>query len=276
MTFLQSIILGIVQGLTEFLPVSSSAHLVLVPYLLNWSLDPQVAFAFDVLVQLGTLGAVIIYFWKDLLNMLRAWINGLRSRQPFSEPDSRLAWLILLATIPAGLAGLLLKDKVEAAFNSPVATAVFLFLTAVLLTATEIWGKRQKDLTQLTPLDAVIVGIFQAIAIFPGVSRSGATISGGMLRGFDRPSIARFSFLMSIPIMIAAGAMAIGDLLAFPNLGSIIPVILIGFLVAAVVGYLAIRWFLGFLKQHSLLPFAIYCAVLAVAVIFVAYARSPA
>ena len=144
MTFLQSIILGIVQGLTEFLPVSSSAHLVLVPYLLNWSLDPQVAFAFDVLVQLGTLGAVIIYFWKDLLNMLRAWINGLRSRQPFSEPDSRLAWLILLATIPAGLAGLLLALALLLVLAVVLDACTAAQLVAVFHGEATVFGQRER------------------------------------------------------------------------------------------------------------------------------------
>ena len=133
MTIIQALILGIVQGLTEFLPVSSSAHLVLVPFLLNWKLDPTQAFVFDVLVQLGTLVAVIAYFWKDLLAVLKAWTAGIRSRQPFAEAESRLGWFVILATIPAGLAGLLLKDKVEAAFSNPMLTALMLFATKSVL-----------------------------------------------------------------------------------------------------------------------------------------------
>ena len=151
MTLFQSLLLGIVQGLTEFLPVSSSAHLVLVPFILNWTLDPTKVFIFDVLVQLGTLVSVIAYFWKDLLVIFKAVIAGIRSKKPFEDPNARLGWFTLLATVPAGLGGLLLKSKVEAAFSSPVLTAVLLFVTAVMLTLAEIFTRRERDLESLTP-----------------------------------------------------------------------------------------------------------------------------
>ena len=269
MTVIQAIILGIVQGLTEFLPVSSSAHLVLVPFLLNWKLDPTQAFVFDVLVQLGTLAAVLAYFWKDLLAILRSWVAGIRSRQPFAEADSRLGWLVILATIPAGLAGLLLKDKVEAAFSDPKLTAVMLFITAVLLTLSEVLSKKTRDTAQLGWLDSLIIGVFQAISIFPGISRSGATISGGLFRGLKRQDAARFSFLLSIPIMTAAGVMALKDLFAVPGLASFLPLVIVGFVIAGVVGYFVIRWFLAFLKTRSMLPFALYCGLLSVLVLLV-------
>jgi len=269
MTIIQALILGIVQGLTEFLPVSSSAHLVLVPFLLNWKLDPTQAFVFDVLVQLGTLTAVIAYFRKDLLTIFKAWAGGIRARTPFAEAESRLGWYIILGTIPAGLAGLLLKDKVEAAFSDPMMTAVMLFITAILLTLAEVFTKKTRELEHLSWLDALIVGAFQAISIFPGVSRSGATISGGLFRGLNRQDAARYSFLLSIPIMAAAGLMAFSDLLAVPGLSSFLPLVLVGFIFAALVGYFAIRWFLAFLKSKSLLPFALYCALLSVVVLLV-------
>ncbi|HOE34280.1 MAG: undecaprenyl-diphosphatase UppP [Chloroflexi bacterium] len=269
MTIIQAVILGIVQGLTEFLPVSSSAHLVLVPFLFNWKLDPAQAFVFDVLVQLGTLGAVIAYFWKDLLTILKAWADGLRTKTPFADAESRLGWLIILGTIPAGVAGLFLKDKVEAAFSDPMLTAVMLFLTAVLLTLAEVFSKKTRDVNELTWLDALIIGAFQAIAIFPGISRSGATISGGLFRGLKRQNAARYSFLLAIPIMAAAGLMAFSDLLAVPGLSAFLPVVIVGFVAAALVGYFAIRWFLSFLKAKSLLPFALYCALLSIGVLLV-------
>jgi len=269
MTVIQAVILGIVQGLTEFLPVSSSAHLVLVPFLLNWQLDPTQAFVFDVLVQLGTLGAVIAYFWKDLLEILKAWISGIRSRQPFAETNSRLGWLVILATIPAGLAGLLLKDTVESAFSDPMLTAMMLFVTAVLLTLSELLTKKTRETAQLTWLDSLIIGLFQAASIFPGISRSGATISGGLFRGLKRQDAARFSFLLAIPIMTAAGVMALKDLFAVPGLVSMLPVVVVGFVIAGLVGYFVIRWFLGFLRTRSLLPFALYCALVSAAVLLV-------
>lgn len=273
MTFLQSLILGIIQGLTEFLPVSSSAHLVLIPYLFNWNLPESQVFPFDVLVQIGTLVAVIIYFWKDLITILKAFFRGLIERKPFEEPNARLGWYLILATIPAGLAGVLLKSKVEAAFNSPRLTAYFLIATAVMLLAAEFFSRRSRSLVDLKWYDALWIGVFQAIAIFPGVSRSGSTITGGMTRHLDRPSAARFSFLMSIPIMIAAGGMSLVDLFEVPDLGSFLPVLAVGFITALLVGYLSIHWLLSFLKKRSLIYFAAYCALLAIAVIITGNVR---
>ncbi len=279
MTIFQAIILGIVQGLTEFLPVSSSAHLVLVPYLAAWNLDQDFAFVFDVLVQLGTLSAVIYYFRKDLLEIIKAWVYGLKARKPLAEENSRLGWHLILATIPAGVAGLLLKEKVEAAFSSPILTAVFLFGTAILLLGAELVHRKferkgeGRSLSSMKAVDAITVGVFQAISIFPGISRSGATISGGIFRDFDRQSAARFAFLMSIPIMLAAGILGVKDLLEVPNLGQMAGLVLIGFILAGVVGYLVIRWFIAYLKGRSLLPFAAYCAVLALVVIAASYIR---
>lgn len=273
MTLLQALIQGIVQGLTEFLPVSSSAHLVIIPYLLNWSLDPQKAFVFNVLVQLGTLVAVIIYFWKDLIAIFKATFDGLKTRQPFETNESRLGWYIVLATIPAGLAGLLLKSKVEAAFNSPVLTAVLLFGTAILLTAAEVFSKKEKAIHQLTWLDALLIGLFQAFAIFPGISRSGSTVSGGLFKGYTREAAARFSFLLSIPIMLAAGLLSILDLIKADFFLDFLPTMLLGFVIAGLVGYLSIRWLLAYLKKNTLFGFALYCAVLSIVTVFVAWAR---
>jgi len=279
MTVIQAIILGIVQGLTEFLPVSSSAHLVLVPYLAGWNLDQGFAFVFDVLVQLGTLAAVIYYFRKDLWEIIKAWIHGIKMRQPFADQNSRMGWYLILATIPAGIAGLLLKNKVEAAFASPMLTAVFLFVTAILLTSAELFhrqverSKQGRLLSGLNTTDALMIGLFQALSIFPGISRSGATISGGIFRKFDRQGAARFAFLMSVPIMLAAGILGVKDLLDVPNVGQMAGLVLIGFILAGLVGYLVIKWFIGYLRGKSLLPFAIYCAILALVVIAVTYLR---
>jgi len=259
MSLLQAILLGMIQGLTEFLPISSSAHLVIAPFLLNWQLDPQITFTFDVLVQNGTLVAVVIYFWKDLWAILRAFVLGLMRRQPFTDPVSRLGWFILLASLPAGILGILVKPFVEAAFHSVLATSLFLGVTAILLLMAEWLGRRTRPLESIRWLDALVMGVFQALAIFPGISRSGATISGGMLRNLDRRAAARFSFLMSVPIMLAAGGLETLDALKIPNITHFLLPILAGFTAAAVTGYLAIHWLLGYLQKHPLGWFAVYC-----------------
>ncbi len=273
MTLLQSILLGIVQGLTEFLPVSSSAHLVIVPYLLGWQIPEGEAFIFDVLVQMPTLIAVIVYFWRDLMGILRAFVRGLLHRAPFDDPQARLGWYLILATIPAGILGLLIKDAVEAAFASPVATAAFLFVTAGFLLAVERWGKRTRSLNELNWKDALWIGCAQALSIFPGISRSGATIAGGMARDLQRPGAARFAFLMSVPIMLAAGLLASLDLLEMPSFSTLLPTFIPGFLAAAIVGYFSIRWLLNYLTRRPLHIFAIYCASLALLILGIAMFR---
>jgi len=271
MSLLQAIILGIIQGLTEFLPISSSAHLVLVPFFLGWVFPDDQAFAFDVLVQMGTLVAVIAYFWKDLLSIFTAFLRGIFQRRPFDDHQSRMGWYIILATIPAGLLGILVKDAVEAAFNSPVATALFLFVTASILLISEKIGLKQRTLDRMNWKDALLIGFAQALSIFPGVSRSGSTIAGGLSRNFERKAAARFSFLMCIPVMVAAGFLACLDLFKIPNLSDFLPTVLVGMLAAAVVGYLSIHWLLSFLTRHSLRSFAIYCAGIATLTLIVWY-----
>ena len=273
MSILQAILLGIVQGLTEFLPISSSAHLVLIPFLLGWEIPPDQAFIFNVLVQIGTLVAVILYFWKDLVEILIAFLRGLARRQPFADGQSRMGWYLILATIPAGLLGILIKDQVEAVFSDARASALFLIGTAILLLSSERIGRRDRALASMNWLDALWMGVAQAIAIFPGVSRSGATIAGGLARHLDRTSAARFSFLMSIPVMLAAGLLATLDLLELPALAEFLPTVLAGFITAAVVGYLSIRWLLSYLVRHSLSVFAFYCLALSVVVLIASYLR---
>jgi undecaprenyl-diphosphatase len=273
MTILQSILLGIVQGLTEFLPISSSAHLVIVPYLLGWNIPADQAFVFDVLVQLATLAALIIFFWKDLWAIAKAWVTGLFHRTPFADTQSRLGWYLILATIPAVVIGYPLKNAVEKAFISPLLTGLFMFVTAALLVVAELVGKRQRNLESLTWIDALWVGLFQAISIFPGISRSGSTISGGMMRNLERPAAARFAFLMSVPVMVGAGLLAFLDLLKIPGLGHVLLVFIPGFIAAGVVGYLAIRWLLGYLVKHTLYDFAIYCIALGTIVVVMSLIR---
>lgn len=259
MSIFQAIILGIVQGITEFLPISSSAHLVLVPYWLGWQIPADQVFVFDVIVQLGTLIAVIIFFWKDLLSILEALIYGLRNKDLFHSPDARLGWLVGLATIPAGIAGILMRDTIASIFENPMVTGLFLLVTASLLILGEMLGKHKNDLEHLNWKDALIIGCFQAIALFPGISRSGSTISGGLIRNLDRKSAARFSFLLSIPIMVAAGLFEIKSVSQVDQLGQFLPILLIGTITAGITGYIVIKWLLDYLKNHSLFGFSIFC-----------------
>lgn len=262
MTFIQSIILGIVQGITEFLPISSSAHLVLVPYLLNWDIPPDQLFPFDILVQLGTLMAVIFYYREDISVILRAMTKGILARKPFEEVEARIGWLTLLATLPAGLAGMLVKPLVKSTFDNPAITSVFLFITAALLVASEIFDKKNKGIEEITWKDALWIGAFQLLSIFPGISRSGSTITGGMTRNLKRKTAGQFAFLMAIPIMLAAGIIGIIDLFQIPNVNHFLPIMTTGFIIAAIVGYFAISWLINYINNHSLLPFAGYCLLL--------------
>jgi undecaprenyl-diphosphatase len=270
MTLWQSILLGIIQGLTEFLPISSSAHLVIVPYLFGWKFPADEAFMFDVLVQVATLIAVLVFFFQDLLAILRAFSYGLLHKEPFRNPQARLGWYLILATIPAGVIGLFFKDSVERVFNNPIAAAAFLFLNAMILTIAERAGKRIRSMENLSWKDALWVGCAQVFAIFPGISRSGATISGGILRDLERPSATRFAMLMSIPIMLSAGLLTGLDLLKNPHLTSLLKIFIPGFLTSAITGYLSIRWLLRYLTRHPLYIFSIYCTIIALIILGIA------
>jgi undecaprenyl-diphosphatase len=268
MTLFQAIILGIVQGLTEFIPVSSSGHLVLVPHFLGWHFSPEQAFVFDVLVQWGTLLAVFIYFWKDLTMISRAFVQGLVRRTPFADPDSRMGWYLILATIPAVVAGLSCKDLIEHAFASPQMTGIFLLGTAALLLIAEKVGHRNRTTEQITWKDSLWIGCSQILALLPGISRSGSTIAGGMTRHLERSAAARFSFLMSVPVMVGAGLLAFKDLAEMPSAGEFVLPLLAGFVAALLSGYLAIRWLIAYLSKHSLTVFALYCTLLGLIVLF--------
>jgi len=269
MSILQSIILGIVQGITEFLPISSSGHLVIVPHLLGWTFPQDQTFVFDVLVQWGTLFAVIVYFWHDLVDITLGFLRALRDRRPFATHDARLGWYLILATLPAVVVGLLFKDAVEAAFSDARTTGYFLLITAALLVIAEIAGRRERTLEHVNWVDALWIGFAQVLALFPGISRSGSTIAGGMTRQLDRPAAARFSFLMSVPVMLGAGLVALRDLIKLPHLGQFLPPLVVGFLTALVAGYIAIRWLLAYLTKHSLYIFAVYCVFLGLLIVFI-------
>jgi undecaprenyl-diphosphatase len=261
MNLFHSFLLGIIQGLTEFIPVSSTAHLLVAEHFMGLDPNDEMFFSFSVLVQLGTLVSVFIFYWKDLVGLFQAFFA-----KPFSTRDNKLAWYIIIATIPALIFGFVLKDAVEALFRNPLVEATIRLLTAsVLLFLAEWLTKKNRTLDSITWLDALFIGILQVLAIFPGASRSGTTISGGMFRGFDRPSAARFAFLMSVPVMLAAGGYQTLDVIKMPSLGQFLPLLAVGFITAAVVGWFAIKWLIGYLGKHSLYLFAAYCAVMGIA-----------
>jgi undecaprenyl-diphosphatase len=260
MTFIQAFILGIIQGLTEFIPVSSTAHLLIAEHLMGLDPTDEALFSFSVLVQLGTLISLFVFYGKDLLGLVKAFFA-----QPFSTPENKLAWYIIIATIPALVFGYLLKDVVEILFQNPLLEATIrLFTAAVLLTLAEWFTKKNRTLDSMTWLDALFIGIVQVLSIFPGASRSGTTISGGMFRGFDRPSAARFAFLMSVPVMLAAGGYEMLDVIQMPNLAEFLPLLAVGFVTAAIVGWFAIKWLIDYLSSRSLYVFAAYCALVGV------------
>ena len=274
MTLIQAIILGIVQGLTEFLPISSSGHLVALPYILNWDLPTKQMFVFDVLVQLGTLAAVIVYFWKDLVAIIKGFFQALFKGKPFGTHEARMGWLLIVATIPAGLAGIFLNDLFEQAFSSPLVAGIALLVTALIMLVAEKVSKQLGDLEDINLGTALVMGLMQVLALLPGISRSGSTISGGMYRNLKREAAGKFSFLMSIPIMLAAGGLSTYQMVTeVPDLASFLPVMAAGFLTAMVVGYISIRWLLKFLVNHSLVYFSIYCAALGSFIILMGWLR---
>jgi undecaprenyl-diphosphatase len=264
MDIIQAIIMGMVQGLTEFLPVSSSAHLVIAPELLG----TQSSLAFDTLLHVGTLVAVIGYFWKDITSMIKSFVSSLLDipRGKFKEgvaddPYKRLAWLVVVGTIPAGLMGVLLKSKFEALFNSVTIVGFFLLVTGVILWGSEWIAKRNidkkgKDVKEVSFTNSLVIGVFQGLAIAPGISRSGSTIAAGLFSGLERKLAARYSFLLSIPAILGAALIQAKDIVSFD---ANTEVLIAGFLSAAIFSYLAVKFMMGYIQKHSLNIFAIYC-----------------
>jgi undecaprenyl-diphosphatase len=254
--------------------VSSTAHLILVPWLLGWSFDDKVAFVFDVLLQLGTVAAVVVYFFRDLTAIARATLTGLLERRPFEDEKARLGWLLVLATLPAVVIGLLFKPFFESLHSKPLVVAGILAAAAGLIVASEWLGKRTRALGAVTWKDALLIGASQSLALLPGVSRSAATICGGMLLDLDRSSAARFSFLMSVPVLVGAAVVATRDLLELPDFASHLAPLAVGFVAAAIVGFLSIRWLLAYLARHPMSVFAWYRLAFGAACVASAVLRS--
>ncbi len=262
MTIWQSVVMGLVQGLGEFLPISSSAHLVLVPWLFKWH-DPGLTF--DIALHIGTLIAVIAYFWRDWVKLIRGAFQGTKSK------EGRLFWYLVLATIPGAIMGLLLEEKAETVFRNPVLIAVMLIVLGVILYWADRKGRKLTDVNNISLGQSLMIGISQALAIIPGVSRSGITMTTGLLLGLTREGAARFSFLLSAPVIFGAGLIKVPDILANP--GMINTPFLIGMLVSALSGAASIGFLLKYVQKKDFLPFVWYRFLLGSVVLLVALMR---
>ncbi len=276
MDLIQALVLGIVQGLTEFLPVSSSAHLLIVPWLFGWKGGAVTSIPFDVALHMGTLLAVLVYFAQDWRRLIAAFVRSVVERRIGDDPDRRLAWFVILASIPAAVVGVLGESKIDDIFHQEANLRVGLYIIATMmivmaafLLAAERLGKRQLELNQIGLPTAAVVGVAQALALIPGVSRSGSTITAGLFRGLKREAAARFSFLLATPIVLAAGVKKLYDVLKTPGgiqagdqLGY-----LLGFAASAISGFLCIYFLMRYLQRHSTAPFIAYRFVLGAGII---------
>lgn len=283
MLILKAILLGVVQGLTEFIPISSSAHLVIIPWMFQWD-DPALeSLTFDVALHLGTLAALLAFFAKDWVRIIRAGISSIAERRIGEDIDRRLAWFLVIATVPGGLVGLLFEKKIEHWFHpaegpiqssAMVAMAVIIALLGAFLFLAEKLAAHRRRMNQLTFRDSIIIGLAQAMAIFPGVSRSGSTITAGLALGLERETAARFSFLLSAPIIAGAGMKSLYKIYQGMQDGSIsgsdFNLFIIGFAAAALSGYVCIKYLLRFLQNHPTNVFVYYRWALALVVLAVA------
>jgi undecaprenyl-diphosphatase len=257
MSLFEAIVLGIVQGLTEFLPISSTGHLRIVPAVVGWD-DP--GSAFTAVIQLGTTVAVLIYFREDLWRIARAWFGSLRrGGAGRGSTDARLGWYIVIGTIPIGIFGLAFKHQIEHGARSLYLIGTVLIVFGLVMLAAERVGRKERGLESMTPNDGIFVGVAQALALIPGVSRSGATISAGLFRGLDREAAARYSFLLSTPAIVLAGLFELKGIVdGSEHTGASAADLIVATVVAFVVGYWSIRFLLNYLARHSLFAFVAY------------------
>jgi undecaprenyl-diphosphatase len=263
--WIETIILGLVQGLTEFLPVSSSAHLRIVGELLPNSADPGAAFT--AITQLGTETAVIIYFWRDIVRILKQWTLSLVGRVERSDPDARMGWLIILGSLPIGVLGLLLEDYIDTEFRSLWITATMLVVFGVILAVADRVGRQARHLDDLTVKHGVLFGLAQALALIPGVSRSGGTITAGLLMGYTREAAARYAFLLAIPAVFASGLYKLAQSVGQPQAGPYgMTETLVATGIAFVVAYVIIGWFMHYISNRSYTIFVWYRIALGLAI----------
>ncbi|TDD80927.1 undecaprenyl-diphosphate phosphatase [Actinomadura rubrisoli] len=252
MNVVEATVLGIVQGLTEFLPISSSGHLLIVPELLNWD-DPGAPFT--AVIQLGTMAAVIIYFWRDLVRILTTWTKSLWTPDLRPHQDARMGWYIGLGTIPIAVCGLTFKDFIEEPARNLWINSSSLILMGLLLMVAEWAGIRKREVADLNMRDGLLIGAFQCLSLIPGSSRSGSTMTGALFLGYTREAAARYSFLLSIPAVVLSGLFEMRK--AFDGSLQLVPTV-VATLVSFVVGYACIAWLLKFLTRHSMMVFVYY------------------
>jgi undecaprenyl-diphosphatase len=258
MSLFEAIVLGVVQGLTEFLPISSTGHLRIVPAFVGWD-DP--GSAFTAVIQLGTTVAVLIYFREDLWRIARAWFSSLRSGRAGvrSSPDARIGWYIVIGTIPIGIFGLAFKHQIEHGARNLYLIGTVLVVFGFVMLAAERFGRRQREIDSMTTADGVFIGAAQALALVPGVSRSGATISAGLFRGLTRVAAARYSFLLSTPAIVLAALFELKGIVdGSENPHGSAADLVVASLFAFVVGYWSISFLLRFITRHGLVPFVVY------------------
>lgn len=257
-SLLEAIVLGVVQALAEFLPISSSGHLILVPWLIGW--QPH-GLTFDLALHLGTSIALLGYFWRDWYRLIRTVLLGLVVPAARLLPEWKLAWLILLGCLPAGIVGVLFEDMIETAFRDPARIAVLLMVFGLVLLAADRLGRKNRGLTSISLADALVIGCAQVLALMPGVSRSGITLTAGLFRGLERAAAARFSFLLSAPITIAAALYKLRHLFREPPAASDLFAFAVGVVVAAIVGAFAIGLLLRYLQRQPVDVFVWYRVV---------------
>lgn len=259
----QAIVYGLIQGLTEFLPISSTAHIRIVPALLNW---PDPGAGFTAVIQLGTLLAVLIYFARDLKDALVGWTRSLTG-QDRDTPDARMGWAIFLGTIPIIVLGFLGQDAIKGELRSLWVVAGSLIAMGLLMAIAERVARKTRFLASVQVKDGWIVGLWQALALIPGMSRSGSTITGALFRGFDRPTAARFSFLLSVPSILAAGVKELWEERSHLLSGSLLMPTLVATLISFVVGYASIAFLMRFLQKRGIMPFVAYRVLLGIVLI---------
>ena len=260
MDWFQAIVLGIVQGLTEFLPISSSAHVSIVGQLLFDGRDPGAAFT--AVTQLGTETAVLVYFRKDIARIIRQWIGSLRGTVDKGDPDARMGWLVIIGSIPIVVLGLLFQDAIDSTLRNLWITVAMLASVALVLAAADRFGERNtKDLTKLSWRDGILLGLFQAAALIPGVSRSGATISGGLFLGFTRESAARYAFLLAIPAVFGSGLYKLKDI--GDDTGAAWGPTIVATILSFIIGYAVIAWLLRYISTHNFTIFVVYRLIIA-------------
>ncbi|MCC7104402.1 MAG: undecaprenyl-diphosphatase UppP [Chloroflexi bacterium] len=266
MTPFEAVVLGIVQGLSEFLPISSSGQLILARWLFGWEENAS-TLVFDVALHLGTLVAVLTYFWRDWVEVFQAIAGGLVNPKARATPRWRLGWLLVIGSIPGALIGLAFESAVENLVRQPAVVAVLLMVFGLILLAADRVGRQQRELADVRLLDALAVGFAQALALVPGVSRSGITLTAGLLCGLERATAARFSFLLSSPIIFGAGLWEMRKILAPDATGIPFTIFLTGMIASAVVGFLAIGFLLRYLSRNSVAVFVWYRLAVGLAVL---------